>query len=163
MRFFTRGWVSGELSEEEYDRALAAYWARVDEITPRLPPEMVRMVREFQLHDAIIEQVVWDPEHKVLDLALVASTAQEECVLLKLSYGGAMLGDDPVEALRRAALSRETMLLYDEVDIDQEGDLAHRLLFHPCEEITIAFRDFAMQALPRADRRVKLGPAFLQL
>lgn len=93
----------------------------------------------------------------------VAATAQGEGVLLKLSYGGAMLGVSRVESLRRAALSRETMLLYDEVDIDEEGILAHRLLFHPCEEVTIDFRDFALQASPRADLRVKLGPAFLQL
>lgn len=163
MRFFTRGWVNGELSDEESDRARDAYWARVEEITPRLPRELVRMVREVHLHDGLIEQVVWNPREKKLLLALVATDAQGECISVNLSYGGAMLGDSRIDAIRRAALSRETELLYDEVDIDEDGVLSHRILFEPCEEVTIDFREFSMQVSPRADRRVRLSPAFLEV
>jgi hypothetical protein len=163
VRYFTRGWASGELSDQESNSARDAYWAHVAEITPRLPPEMVRMIRDVRLHDAIIEQVVWNPDGKKLELALVATSAQDECIGVKLSYGGAMLGAKRVDALRRAALSRETELPYDEVDIDDEGVLSHRLLFHPCEEVSIDFRDFATVVSPRAHRWVRLLPAFVQV
>lgn len=160
VRYFTRGWVAGELTGDECEHAKAAYWARVAEITPRLPPDLARMVGEIRLHDGIIEQVVWNSHLNRLQLSLVGENTREECVAVQLTYGGAMLGSDRLASLKRAALSRETELLYDEVDLGIDGVLSHRLLFTPSEEVTIDFRDFGMQVSPRADRRVHLWPAF---
>jgi len=63
-------------------------------------------------------------------------------------------------SLRRAALSRETQVLYDEVDINHDGDFAHRILFWPSEEATIPFRSFALTTCPVPDKRVNVNGAF---
>jgi hypothetical protein len=41
MRSFTRGWVSGDLTEEECEAAVQAYRARLSAIAPRAPAESV--------------------------------------------------------------------------------------------------------------------------
>ena len=72
-----------------------------------------------------------------------------------------MLGASRVNSLRRAALSRETELLWSEVDVDADGVLSHRLLFSPCEEVTIDFRELDLVTSPRDDSRVHLSGAFV--
>lgn len=161
MRYFTRGWVEGELTDAECEHANAAYWARIAEIMPRLPPDLVRLVREIRLHDGIIELVSWTAHLNRLQLTLVGENTCEECVAVQLTYGGAMLSRDRLASLKRAALNRETELLYDEVDL-ADGILSHRLLFTPSEEVTIDFRAFEMQVSSRTDRRVHLRPAFTE-
>lgn len=52
-----------------------------------------------------------------------------------LTYLGALLGTRRVETLRMVARDRETEILYDEVDIDDDdGLLIHRMLFWPRHE-----------------------------
>ncbi|WP_242394270.1 DUF4085 family protein [Anaeromyxobacter oryzisoli] len=161
MRYFTRGWASGELSDDVSDQAKEAYHARVAEITPRLPPAMVRLVHEISVHDGIIEQVIWNSHLNRLQLTIVCTDAYQNYIQAQLTYSGAMLGSSRIESLQRAALSRETELLYDEVDIDDDSVFSHRLLFDPCEEVTIDFKKLELVVSPRADQRVHLGRAFI--
>jgi hypothetical protein len=90
---------------------------------------------------------------------LVCEDAHEGTVQAVLIYGGAMLGASRIESLKRAALCRETELLYDEVDIDDDAILSHRLLFSPREEVTIDFKELHLVVSSRTDRRVALRPA----
>jgi hypothetical protein len=72
-----------------------------------------------------------------------------------------MLGKHRLDSLRKAAHDREACILYQEVDIDDDGTLAHRLLFWPSEEVTIEFRELEYACTPRDDCRVTLGGAFV--
>jgi hypothetical protein len=47
--------------------------------------------------------------------------------------------------------------------VDDEGVLAHRLLFWPRDELTIDFGTLTLELQPRADDRVHLGPFFLEV
>lgn len=161
MRYFTRGWAAGELDDNEADQVAEAYRVRLAVIAPRLPPAMLRMTREIRLHDALIERVIWDPASRRLWLSLVCEDREGGQLLMRLCYGGAMLGAGRVESLRRAAESRLTELLYDEVDVDDAGILSHRLLFAPSEEVTIDFENMDMTVSPRPDRRIELLRPFV--
>jgi hypothetical protein len=162
MRFLSRGWADGDLSEQECDRARAEYAARLDEIWERLPSSMRKLAREVSLHDAVIERVVWTPASKELLIVLVAGTRERGYQGVSLTYRGALLGPRRVESLRRAAMDRETEVLYDEVDIDDGGLLVHRILFWPREEVTVDFQELELAVEARADRRAPLGGAFIE-
>jgi hypothetical protein len=162
MIYFTRGWANGELSDVESEEVVAAYEKRLTEILPRLPKAFARLAREINLHDGIIEQVQWNPAEKLLRLSLVCGDLQNGYTLIEIMYGGALLGEPRIEALRRAACARDVVLLYDEVDIQPDGLLTHRLLFHPRDEVTIDFETVSLSALPRSDKRVNLGAAFIE-
>jgi hypothetical protein len=162
MRYFTRGWAAGDLSDEEDQAVRDAYDARLAKIAERLPPAMLRLAREVSLHDGLIESIFWSPKKKLLKLDLVCGDLQRGYSLVELSYGEALLGGQRLAALKRAALSRETELLYDEVDIGEDGLLCHRILFWPNEEVTLDFSQFEMSISPRPDRRVELLGTFYE-
>jgi hypothetical protein len=160
VRYFTRGWATGELDDDEHTRVLDAYARRLEAIERRLPESMRRLAHEVNLHDALIEQIRWRSSARELVLELVAGDIQAGYQTVKLRYVGALLGRARMETLRAVACSRETSILYDEVDIDDKGELTHRLLFEPRDELTIDFAELRLEVRPRADRRVHLGRAF---
>lgn len=160
MRYFTRGWANGELTEEEGAAVNAAYRARIAEIAPRLPPAMIRLRQGVSLHDAVIESVRWDPSRKRLRLALVAEALEVGYQLLELTYHGAMLGKARIDSLRNVVSNKGACVLYQELDISEDGDLVHRLLFYPNEEVTIDFRSLDYTSTPRADARMTFGGVF---
>jgi hypothetical protein len=164
VRFFTRGWASGELPDDEYEETVRAYSAHLKTISAVLPDQVVVLAREVNLHDAVIERAEWAPAENRLALRLVTGPASVKgSQSLSLTYSGAMLGERPLETLRAAARDRATEILYSEVDCDEQGVLMHRLLFWPRDELTIAFRSLSLEVHDRDDDRVHLGPFFLDV
>ncbi len=158
MRFLSRGWVNGDLTEDETEAALTAYWRRVGEIEHCLPEPMIRLARQVNLHDGLIDSVRWNPSAQRLELELVAY-AEAGYQSVTLTYHGAMLGDDRIRAIREASRDRATVILYDEVDLDERDGivLVHRILFRPRDEVTIDFTDLTLTVQPRDDNRVAAG------
>jgi hypothetical protein len=72
-----------------------------------------------------------------------------------------MLGEHRIESLRSAARDREACVLYQEIDIQDDGTLVHRMLFWPRDEVTLDFRELEYECTPRNDCRVALGGAFV--
>jgi hypothetical protein len=166
MRYFTRGWHAGELDDAESEAVRVAYQARLAAITPQLPEALLRLASELDVHDGIIDSVCWHPRRHVLELVLVcraldASGRGSSDVEARIEYRGAMLGEQRVRTLQRVATSRETEVLYDEVDLNHDGSFAHRLLFEPAEELTIDFTALDLVIRARADRRVALLGSFV--
>lgn len=161
MRYFTRGWTRGELTDEEAKATLQAYRARLARIEPRLPPAFVRLDRDVSLHDGIIEQIVWNSASRRLEMSLVCGDQQSGYFLAQLTYLGAVLGGPRVDSLKRAAEGCQE-LVHDELDVDDGGLLSHRLLFEPSEEVTIDFEDFEMRISPRGDRSLRLDGFFIE-
>jgi hypothetical protein len=163
VRFFTRGWHRGELSDEESERTVRDYHAHLQAISARLPDPMMALAREVTLHDARIERVEWEPANAQLVLRLVTTWPSGGSQAVTITYSGAMLGEHRLDVLRNVARDRETEILASEVDVDEEGVLAHRLLFWPRDELTIEFGALTLEVRPRADDRVRLGPFFLEV
>lgn len=159
MRYFTRGWANGELGEAEVQEKVRAYQQHLRAIDGRLSKSARLLAHEVHLHDAVIERTRWNPSDARLTLSLV--TKGSEPCSVELTYLGALLGVRPLEALAAASRDREAELLYDEVDLDDDGLFLHRLLFWPREELTITCRDMHLNIEARADARIALGPSFL--
>ena len=161
MIYFTRGWASGELSDEETDRIVAAYQRRMDFIEPSMPAPLRRLARDYSLHDAVIDSIRWTPSSKRLSIDFIAHAGQG-FKAVSLTYFGAQLGHRRIESLQRVARDRSACVHYDEVDIDSDGKLIHRLLFLPTEEVTLEFDRLELQIEPRTDQRIQPGDAFLE-
>jgi hypothetical protein len=163
VRFFTRGWHQGDLSDEEYEQTVRDYDTHLEAISGRLPDPVVALAREVNLHDAVIERVEWEPASARLVLRLVTTTSESRQAVT-LTYSDAMLGDRRLDVLKNVARDRKTEILYSEVDLGEDGGvLAHRLLFSPRDELTIEFGTLTLELQPRADDRVQLGPFFLEV
>jgi len=170
MRYLTRGWYVGELSDDETEAAKLAYWARIAAIEDRLPEPMVRLARHVDLHDGVIERVTWDPAEKHLMLDVVTSTPKlpETTQTVRAAFGGALMGKQRIDTLRHVARDREACILYWEIDVDDretslDAPLTLRLLFWPRDEVSIDFAELTLDIQDRIDGRVQIKPYFVEV
>ena len=161
MRYFTRGWAEWELPEEAMDAVRNAYWKYIENLLPTMPPAVARLTKT-RLHDAEISRVVLDHPLKTLTLVLVVSGSRS-FFEVTLTYQGVEMGGRYLEAFKAIARDRETCILYDEIDVDADGEWVHRLLFSPDGEMNIWFRKLTLKKTKMADDRVSLKPCFLEI
>ncbi len=45
MKYFTREWHAGEISDEESERIVSDYWEYIDTLLPSLPPSVATLAR----------------------------------------------------------------------------------------------------------------------
>lgn len=110
VRYFTRGLVDGEFDDDEETQAQAAYARRLEAVSPRLPAPVLKLAG-LNLHDACIEDVLWEPAVRRLRLSLVALhyPAGDRAVTLTYS-GGAARGPAHLHPSRRGARPRDADL-----------------------------------------------------
>ena len=163
MKYLTRGWQNGELTDDQSNAAVQAYRDRIKSIRERLDPDILALAEEVQLHDAIIEKVSWRSKIRELTITFAAIYSPEsDYKTVAITYHNALLGDSRVETLRLVANDRRTELTCSEVDLDDDGNPVHRMLFEPRDEVTIDCSSITLRVSPRSDRRVYLIPAFLE-
>jgi hypothetical protein len=162
MRYFTRGWVNGEYSEEDFEAADLQYQARLAATRSTMSAAVVALT-ETNLHDGVIEHIVWDERIRRLSLFLVIGDLQRGYAGLSLTYERAMLGEERLQTLRELGVDRRAELLCDEVDVNGDGTFQHRMIFWPTHELTVDFVSLALEIDERSDRRVEPGGAFSEV
>ncbi len=154
MKFFTRDWHQGELSDSEADAAVPAYEAHLRTIAPSLPDALLRLTSGTSLHDGLIEQVIVDAEEGELSLALRIGDLQVGYSTLTLAYAGVFKPARQVSTFRQL-LRAGAELLSDEVDISPAG-FVHRLYFSTTEEVSLVFETLRLTQVQRSDRSISI-------
>ncbi len=145
MRFFTRGWHHGELTDDEYENTLTRYASHLTALREHLPERLAELAVNISLNDAGIRRARWDGN--VFNLELRTGNLQSGYFDLTLVYGdvvslrgkpdlGEILNDPNAE------------ILNDEVDRNTANEFEHRLLFVSGGEIVVRFRKFDFSSLP---------------
>jgi hypothetical protein len=154
MRFFTRRWHGGELSDAESDGVAPAYEKHFATIAAQLPPALHEFTRTLKIHDALMRSCRVDDTHGTLALDLLIGDLGIGYFDLRLFYEGVSLAPSDRAALARVALDPEADALYDELDISPDGTFIHRWLWWPYAEFDITFAGFSYTVTPRPDRSV---------
>jgi len=152
MKYFTRSWANGEPSDEECEQVRCAYWAHVDGLIGRLPGAVAELATVVNLHDALIRRVTVDVAAQGLRVELRCGDLQRGYFDADLRYWGVPLEETDLVTLEDRARDPGTEVLYDEVDVSEDGQLSHRFLFWPDGELEIRFTAFAMDRLRKNDR-----------
>ena len=135
MRFFTREWLSGELTDAAFDAVPAAY--RLYLATLRLPPDVLAL-SEVDLHDGLMLDIKYAPESEQLHLYLRCGDLQQGYFDLYINYSGACLDDPSLSILRHAMQAPKAEFLYDEVD--RAGDhFEHQFILSSRDEACVSF------------------------
>src|SRR5262249_5892200 len=148
MKFFTRAWCDGEMSDEEADRVPELYAAHLRAIRSRLPFRVRRFVDDVNLHDGLIREVVLSDADHTLRITIRAGDQQVGYYDAELVYHDVETEPATVAVLDRARGSDSYELLYDEFDASEADRLVHRFIFQPEGEAAIAFRDLSWQRTP---------------
>lgn len=152
MRFLTRAWHAGELSDEDCDRVEDEYRAHQRLVRPKLPPRLRAYAESISIHDGRLRSVRLDRSTRDLRVALRAGDTPRGYFDLDLVYTGVSLDALDVTALALIARDPKAEALYDELDVTNEGLLQHRLLFWPYREVAITFLGFEFSQTPAPDR-----------
>jgi hypothetical protein len=149
MKFFTRGWVRGDVAGEAADAVPRAYLEHLHRIG--LPPA-VRDLADLNPHDAHVLDVANDPAAAALRLRLRCGDLQRGYVDAVLEFAGATIEPADLAALDRARRPAEYEVLGDEVDAAGAGAFEYRLLLDPAGEAAVRFTDVTVVCTPVADR-----------
>lgn len=129
MRFFERGTTTRGQSPFELDAARSAYQKHVDLVAPQLPPPLLSLARgHLNLQEASVRLCTLDEKRDQLRLVLRLHAGDAEQTV-ELVYDGVDPEALDVAALASVASDARTELLYDEVDVLDNGAYAHRVLF----------------------------------
>src|SRR5580704_12225883 len=88
MRFLTRQWCDGSMSDETAARVEAEYQQHRAEVLPRLPEPLRVLAQGINIHDGLIRVVEIDAKARELRLALVCGDLDVGYFDLDLSYHG---------------------------------------------------------------------------
>jgi hypothetical protein len=132
MRFFTRQWAAGELSDEAFEAAPGAYALYLASL--ELPAD-VALLSRVDLHDGRVLDV--DVEAGSVAIRLRCGDLQRGYSDVRIGYGRVALDAELQALLIGAAKSREEVL-YDELDC-VDGVFQHRWLLASHAEVCISF------------------------
>jgi hypothetical protein len=152
MKYFTRAWARGESTPEESEETRRAYGSRVESLAGRWPGAVAELATSVNLHDATIRRVRVDRPAAELRIDLRCGDEQVGYFDAVLRYSGVAIEQTDLATLEDRARDPRTEVLYDEVDVYEDGRLCHRFLFWPEGELEIRFASFALGRIPKGRR-----------
>lgn len=141
MKFFTRAWANGELSDEATQAIGPAYRDYLDSLN--LSPHL-RELADLNSHDGYILNVNYDEAANSLKLRLRCGDLQVGYFDATLVFADAVIPPNDVELLRQATRPNDAEILYDEVDVLGRNKFEYRMLLWPDGEAAIRFRDVSL-------------------
>ncbi len=148
MRFFRKEWLSGELSEMEFDGVSEAYFKYLESLN--LPPE-VAALSAADIHDALVLSADYDQNNFRFSIKLRVGDLLKGYHDLYISYSDAYVDESSLTMLRQAVNEPKDELLYDE--IDRSGVLfEQRWIFASHEEARVLFSTVVSQVAPAIGR-----------
>jgi hypothetical protein len=157
MKYFTREWASGMLSERKWESVYPRYRRHIANILPLLPDNIARLETEIIIHDGLIRGVAVNRKPGTLSLELRCGDLQVGYYDLNLHYSGVAFSKLDLSTLATVARDPDTECLYDELDIENK-QYVHRILFYPAGEIEIIFMNLNSEKVSRPDRSYKRMP-----
>ncbi len=151
MRWFTRAWVDGDVTEEESERRTSAYEAHIAHLRSFTGNGAEQLLDAVNLHDALLRSWRYEPGVELL-LEVTIGDLQVGYEDVHLQYGGAEIDEATAQVLENLHDGEGGEMLYDEVDVTQDGRYEHRIIAWPSGEMAIRFHDVRLQRRLREDR-----------
>jgi hypothetical protein len=158
VRWFTREWQNGELSDEEAearDRAYAAYLReRVEHLPQPIRGFALPTDAHMSVHDALVDEAEIDSRKGQIEFVLLNGDLQAGYGKLRLTFLDAELATPSVGRLRELLATQRTEFLRQELEIGDESEATPytiRFLLWPEGEIEIRCRDLLIDWHPIED------------
>jgi hypothetical protein len=155
MRWFTRDFVTGGLSDEEWNQRRSAYGTHLNSIGAGLTDGAEELLASVHLHDGQVSEWTYRPG-ELLALTVLVGDLQLGYEWLTLRYRGAsVVGATPADLSRWWSADAGTEIVEDEVDRVDDGGYEHRLLLWPEGEFAVQFVSLSVERRPAdpSDRR----------
>jgi hypothetical protein len=158
MRFYTRQWYDGALSDEDAETVHSRYAVHRDALRSKFPATVIALAYGVYLHDGRVRRIVLDSTRKTLMIALRCGDLQLGYFDLDLVYQEISMTESNLSELETVARDPLTEIVHDEVDAGSGGRWVHRILFKPYREVAVAFGQVALRIEPQPNREFALSP-----
>lgn len=153
MRFLTREWHAGTLSDAEADALEAAHATNLASTLPKVSSQLREFHTTVSIHDGLLQAAVLDHDNATLRVLLHCGDQQQGYRDVALTYLGIDNATLDVALLTLIANDPASEALYVEIDCIEEYSYEHRWLWWPFRrELDIQFRDFTFTVHPQASR-----------
>ncbi|HLP85143.1 MAG TPA: hypothetical protein VK157_12400 [Phycisphaerales bacterium] len=152
MKFFTRDWCQGKMTDEEAEAVILRYQRHLDKLDL---PASIRELASLNPHDACILDAQHEPREGTLRLRLRCGDLQIGYFDATLTFTQAGLTSVDAATLARARYPAKFDIIYDEVDKVAGDAFEYRLLLHPTGEVLIGFKHVTIVRRPVADREAE--------
>jgi len=157
MKFFTRAWLEGRLTDDQYRHTVTLYRRHLTQISPKLNPHLLDYLQRANLHDGRVRKIMVDPANATLQVDLRCGDLQVGYYDLDIEYQGVQLEQSALDTLARVAqLGGE--VLRDELDLGTAGIFIQRIIFATHEEVALSFRDMRFRKTAQTGRDFSSGP-----
>jgi hypothetical protein len=161
MRWFTREWQSGQLTDEEAEARDPAYARYIKSVADRMPPHIFDFAMPTNAHisvdDAKVDRAEIDIAGRSIRLRLLNGDLQEGYGKLNLDFIDAELIEPTVERLRVFLANPRTEFLRQEVEPGEGVGTPFEVgfLLWPDGQITIRCTDLVISWVAVEDRTRK--------
>jgi len=158
MKFFTRQWHAGHLSDREADKVVQAYDDHLESLLPHLPVSLLALAKNTNLHDGRIRQVSVDRVAATVTLGVRCGDRQFGYFDVDLIYEHVDFTNSELSEMKAIAQDPRAEVLYDEVDTNVHNRWVHRILFWPYRELCVEFRKLDLRVESRDTREFTRSP-----
>ena len=155
MRFFTREWHAGKVSDIEANSASTTYAAHIETLLPKMSATVRALAQSINLHDGRVRKISFDISNRTLIVAMHCGDLQTGYFDVDLVYADVDVRTSDLSEVDAIASDTEAEALYDEVDVSPDGQWIHRVLFWPYREICIVFAKLGLRLEPRENREFR--------
>jgi hypothetical protein len=155
MKYFTREYQNGHLTDNEVDKRRFDYNLHINAIHSNLTDNIKSFIKEINLHDGIIQLVKVNRNSDNLSFMIRCGDLQVGYYDAEITYVGIDLNNTNLESIRAVAIAKNEEILYDEFDID-DGYFTHCYLCYPKYEFMIRFKDLRFSRVDKPDRKIEV-------
>lgn len=146
MRWFTRSWHEGELSDEDHERAVADYQAHLAALSDDTSVGAAELIG-LNLHDAQVQD--WALRDGVFSWTVLIGDLQRGYEFAEMTYSDAELIGTTADDLRSSQLDQRAFeLVSDELDDAPGARYEHRFFFWKGPEFGVRFSRARVQRSP---------------
>jgi hypothetical protein len=153
MKYFTKEWFSGDLTDQEAEKVKYQYWNYINSIYSNLFFPLKLLSKQINLHDSVITEICINEKNSSLILNMISGDLETGYFSLQISY-------NQVENIKKKSFdcidfSKSVEILSDEIEKLTEKRFSHKILFSSKEEIDIHFGNIAIKIADAPDKSRK--------
>lgn len=154
MRFLTREWHAGDLSDDEADALETAHAEHLAATLSEVSPQLLAFHTTVIIHEGMLQAAFLDHRDATLRILLRCGDQQDDYRDVALTYLGIDVSLLDVALLALIVNDSHSEALYVEIDQMEDSSYVHRWLWWPFyREVDIPFRDltFSIHSHPGRD------------
>lgn len=154
MKYFTKKWCFGDLTEKAIQDRVDAYKTYIDKIYDELPFVLKVLSKEINLHDGIIKKITLNKDSSILNMIGIFGDAQVGYFVLNIKYVNVSNLNE--KNLGSTVNTKNLLILSDEIEKIEGNLYSHRMIFSSKRELEINFEKIEIKIQNANQKQYKM-------